>query len=536
MKQKLRIIATICIAAMLFGIIPSALAYGATSNWAKAELDAMEALGLIPQELEEKEDLRENITRLEMCTIAVQAFEVYIGAEIPVSEEAPFSDTDSPVAAKAYAAGLIRGYEDGTFRPEQLLTREEFFVFVYNFLLVSGWVPEESDFSDLSGFPDAGSVSPWAKSAASLAVGLEIVKGDGQGIAPRATTSCEQALAMFYRTYIVLNGGSPEPGLSFAEKYPNLSNWALVELAPMDRQGLIPEILLGRDMRSDITRREMCYVAVNAYLALRPETSTEVGASPFSDVEDDTITLANSLAIVSGFPDGTFLPDAPITREQFYRITVNFLGALGYNRTDSPATDLSGFQDADQLHEYARPSARLLVSLGILKGDGSGLAPRSSTECQQALALFYRTYNYFLTWEEEQSNPGYRPEAEALVEFALQFEGYPYVWGGASPETGFDCSGLVYYVYRHFGYKVGRTATDQWEYENSWEVSLDELLPGDLVFFSSYGTLDEITHIGIYIGDNQFIHAANSRTGVVIASTESSYFESNCVGARRIIP
>lgn len=541
MKRKLRYVAIICLFAMLFGMISTVGAYGAASNWAKTELDAMEALGLIPPELEEKENLRGNITRMEMCAIAVQALEVYIGEEIPVTEEFPFPDTDSIVAAKAYAVGLVQGYEDGSFRPDNYLTRQEFFVFVYNFLQTSGWVPQESDFADLSMYPDADSVSRWAKSAASLVVGLGIVKGDGQGIAPNGTATCEQALAMFYRTYCILNvnvedDDDPDLDPSFGEKYPNLSNWALKELAPMDQQGLIPEILLGRDMRSAITRMDVCYLAVNAYIALRPDTSTEVDASPFTDVDDPVITLAHSLGIISGFPDGTFLPDAAITREQFNRITVNFLSALGYDQTDSPSTDLSQFNDADLLHEYAKPCTRLLVSLGIVKGDGYGLAPRSTTQCQQALALFYRSYNFFLAWEESQNTLTPRQEAQELVEFALQFEGYPYVWGGSYPESGFDCSGFVYYVYRHFGYMVGRTATDQWEYEDSWEVSLDELLPGDLLFFSSYGTLSEITHIGIYIGDNQFIHAANSNTGVVIASTETNYFATDCVGARRIIP
>ena len=79
------------------------------------------------------------------------------------------------------------------------------------------------------------------------------------------------------------------------------------------------------------------------------------------------------------------------------------------------------------------------------------------------------------------------------MEFALQFEGYDYVWGGKEPATGFDCSGLVYYVFHYFNYPVGRTATAQWAYEDSWEVSPAQLLPGDLVFFSDTYSLDNIT-------------------------------------------
>ncbi len=106
-------------------------------------------------------------------------------------------------------------------------------------------------------------------------------------------------------------------------------------------------------------------------------------------------------------------------------------------------------------------------------------------------------------------DPSDRPEATALVEFAL----YDYIWGGKDPATGFDCSGFVWYVYTHNGYAdIGRTATDQWEYKASWEVSQDSLLPGDLLFFSESYSLNDITHVGIYIGDGEFVHAANSRT------------------------
>lgn len=98
----------------------------------------MSGLSLIPQVLEEKPNLWDSITRLEMCAIAVQAYEVYTGEEIPLPEEAPFSDTQDPIADKAYAAGLTQGYEDGTFRPDRLLTRQEFFAFVDHFFRAFG--------------------------------------------------------------------------------------------------------------------------------------------------------------------------------------------------------------------------------------------------------------------------------------------------------------------------------------------------------------------------------------------------------------
>ena len=86
-SKLLRLLSALCLAALLISCLPSAFAYGHASTWAKAELEAMDALGLIPAQLEERHDLREHITRLEMCAIAVQAYERYTGQEISPSSE-----------------------------------------------------------------------------------------------------------------------------------------------------------------------------------------------------------------------------------------------------------------------------------------------------------------------------------------------------------------------------------------------------------------------------------------------------------------
>jgi NLP/P60 protein len=281
----------------------------------------------------------------------------------------------------------------------------------------------------------------------------------------------------------------------------------------------------------------MCYVAMEAYLSLYPNPIFRVEESPFTDADDPVITKAYYLGLISGFPDGTFRPDTPITREQFFKITVNFLSVCGYPYEDSPSTSLDHFTDAGELSSYALPCARLLVELGIVRGDGKQLLPKSSTQCQQALAMFFRSYLTLQAWMEDSVDPDGRPEADALVEFALQYVGYNYIWGGKDPSTGFDCSGFVWYVYTHNGYEdIGRTATDQWYYENSQEVSQDSLLPGDLLFFSETDSLDNITHVGIYIGGGEFVHAANSRDGVIVTAVDAPYYGEHYIGARRIIP
>lgn len=123
---------------------------------------------------------------------------------------------------------------------------------------------------------------------------------------------------------------------------------------------------------------------------------------------------------------------------------------------------------------------------------------------------------------------------EQLVNYALQYVGYSYVYGGSSPSCGFDCSGLVYYVFHHFNYNVTRTASSQYAHDGS-SISKANLQPGDLVFFSSNGGYS-VTHVGIYIGNNQFVHASTPKIGIVISSLDSSYYQNVWYGAKRILP
>lgn len=123
---------------------------------------------------------------------------------------------------------------------------------------------------------------------------------------------------------------------------------------------------------------------------------------------------------------------------------------------------------------------------------------------------------------------------EAMAQLALQYVGYSYVYGGARPSTGFDCSGLVQYVCAQYGYSINRTASDQ--LKNGVSVSMSELAPGDLVFFKKPGstTSKPVTHVGMYIGDGKFVHASDYDTGVKISKLSDSYYTVGFVAARRI--
>ena len=121
-------------------------------------------------------------------------------------------------------------------------------------------------------------------------------------------------------------------------------------------------------------------------------------------------------------------------------------------------------------------------------------------------------------------------EEVRAVEYAMQYLGVPYVWGGNGPNC-FDCSGLTKYVYGHFGYTLNRTASAQ--LSNGVSVSRSELQPGDLVFFDNGKVSTPVSHVGIYIGGNQFIHASSPSTGVIVSSM-NDYVARGFVGACRI--
>ena len=117
----------------------------------------------------------------------------------------------------------------------------------------------------------------------------------------------------------------------------------------------------------------------------------------------------------------------------------------------------------------------------------------------------------------------------AIAQTALQLRGLPYRLGGTDPR-GFDCSGLVQYVFSLHGITLPRVVRDQFQVGRN--VSLDALEPGDLVFFRTEG--DAVSHVGIAIGGDRFVHAPNAREPVKTSSLVSGYWAERVEGARRL--
>ncbi|HVC37889.1 MAG TPA: C40 family peptidase [Gammaproteobacteria bacterium] len=126
------------------------------------------------------------------------------------------------------------------------------------------------------------------------------------------------------------------------------------------------------------------------------------------------------------------------------------------------------------------------------------------------------------------NNPVKTKRAADIVKLASAELGAPYAYGGATPR-GFDCSGLVYYVFRHAGLAVPRTANEQ--LYASHPVKFQYLQPGDLVFFEIAGNVQ--MHVGIYVGKGKFVHAPETGQAVSYARLENSYWKSRFVGGGR---
>ena len=130
----------------------------------------------------------------------------------------------------------------------------------------------------------------------------------------------------------------------------------------------------------------------------------------------------------------------------------------------------------------------------------------------------------------EDNTPAYNSVRDKVVAYAKKFLGTKYTWGGNTPSTGFDCSGFVKYVLAEYGYSIPRTSATQ--YNALTHISKSNLKPGDLIFFGDSG---KVNHVGMYIGNNNFIHAENSKTGVCISSLSSSYYTAHYIGCGRVI-
>ncbi len=121
-------------------------------------------------------------------------------------------------------------------------------------------------------------------------------------------------------------------------------------------------------------------------------------------------------------------------------------------------------------------------------------------------------------------------KSRLVLKTANSYLGVPYVYGGTSP-SGFDCSGFTHYVMLKNGITIPRTAAAQYNV-GTW-ISKSNLKPGDLVFFTTTST--SVAHVGIYLGNNKFIHASTGASKIIVSDLSNTYYAQHYVGAKRII-
>ena len=160
-----------------------------------------------------------------------------------------------------------------------------------------------------------------------------------------------------------------------------------------------------------------------------------------------------------------------------------------------------------------QPDRQHALSSQNTQSSGYRGQPRISQRAQSAVV------------NQTPANQNYHPVRNYMVQVATSTIGKPYRWGGDNPQKGFDCSGLMTYVHKNaLGINIPRTAAKQ--RDSSRTIDYSELQPGDMLFFK---TGRNSNHVGVYIGDRKFVHAATGSKRVKVASMDNRYWHSRFV-------
>jgi cell wall-associated NlpC family hydrolase len=255
------------------------------------------------------------------------------------------------------------------------------------------------------------------------------------------------------------------------------------------------------------------------------EPGNAVISADTDEIPPDQLAVMQQAAASCGLPWQILAAVAKVESDFGRNMATSSAGAIGYGQF-LPST-WATYGNGGNPHDYhdALPAmARYLCASGAPGDIRAALFAYNHAEwyVDQVLAIAIR-YGY-----GQSSAPTNR-----VVELARSQIGMPYVYGGESPQTGFDCSGLVQWVYAQVGINLPRTAQEQ--YDATGRVSQADLQPGDLTFFSgTYATTDYISHVGIYVGDGEMVNAANPNDGVQEMPVFTGYWAEHYAGAGRV--
>lgn len=436
------------------------------SAWAKEEFEEAIEKGYITENM--MVELQANITREGFVELIVTAYEKMFQEVDGVSvADNPFVDTENLAVIKAAMLGIVSNNTD-FFYPEDYITREQVAVM---FVRLSEAIEERAELSvftsekELSLFSDDEQIALWAKEQVYLAVSNGICNGmNDNRFNPQMNSTKEQAVLMNLRLFNILEENQ---GLKeYISQYVVLSGSELYVPGKEEETQEISDVVL-------VTQE-----------APKEENTTPVEEEVLVDVAFVTTEVLR----MRSAPD---LNDSSnIIRKLSMDTKVIILGSTGDWYEVKALDGLVGYVHKD----YVRVSQE------------------SSTQ----------VYPQASTVEVTSAS------AASIIEYAKQFVGTPYRYGGTSLSKGIDCSSFTQQMFGKFGISLGRSSRDQYKYGVS--VSKSELQPGDLLF---YGYSGYISHVAIYMGNGLSIHATTT-SGVRITDA-FGWMSLPYIGARRIL-
>jgi cell wall-associated NlpC family hydrolase len=288
---------------------------------------------------------------------------------------------------------------------------------------------------------------------------------------------------------------------------PNTQYDSLIQQAARD-QGVDPALLKGLvQAESGFNPASVSSVGAQGLTQLMPDTAKGLGVSnpfdPLQNLEGGARFLAGALKRFGG-------------NEQ--------LALAAYNAGPGAVERYGGIPPYAETQAYV---PRVLDYANQYRAQGFGQTPTTATATPGLAAPVAAPSGMTLT-----ASVAAAPSATAqnAIAVASQFLGSPYHFGGASPATGFDCSGLAQYAYGQSGVTLPRVAADQ--YNVGQPVDRASLAPGDLVFFRD--STGYIHHEGMYLGNDRFLHAPHTGDVVKISSLDDSYYAGQFAGGRRM--
>ncbi len=275
-------------------------------------------------------------------------------------------------------------------------------------------------------------------------------------------------------------------------------------------------LLTGFTMAAESDMAIAVGATTGSSLRLRSEPSTDASI----------VTTLNKSVAVAVLDDST---------DGWYKI--NYAGSVGYVSADYLIIDQdNAFETYGRVNDSGvnlRAETNTDCDILAVLDKNTGVTVTAFEDGWYFVTCEFGTQGYIRSDFLDLTAYGASQSGSAIVDLAMAQLGTRYVWGGAAP-GGFDCSGFTMYVYKQFGYSIPHTASGQWKSGIGQRVySIGELQPGDLVLFNdpSRNAGKACSHVGIYIGNGQHIHASSSRNGgVIISDLTDGYYNRYFIG------